>query len=133
MTTTEETSANVQATTEEKSIVEQVTDIVKQTIQSEAEASIQELVENIKNKLTEAGVDFNEQIQALVQEVVSELVKNTGETVATKIETVLETKKDQWAALALENPDEARRKLRNFWIGISGACLVLGAIIGVLI
>lgn len=122
----------VKTTTEqEQSLIDQIKDMIKDAVKSEADQSISSIIESIKKKLAESGVEFTEQLQTIIQEAVSEIFKQTGESVSTKVEGFLESKKDQWAQLALQDPDEARRKLRTFWAGISGVCLVVGLAIGI--
>lgn len=91
------------------------------------------IVEDIKDKLTDVGTEFKGQLDTIVKDLVAELVKNTGEAVTEKVENVLEAKKDEWAALAVQDPDDARRKLRTFWVGVSGICAVVGVVVGYLL
>lgn len=114
----------------EESIVGNITDLIKDTIKEQAGQSISKIIESLKEKLTAEGIEFSDQIQTIVKELIEKLMTDTTESVGTKVESFLESKKDQWAQLAVENPDDARRKLRTFWMGISGVCAVLGAIVG---
>ena len=118
-------------TTESQSIIDEIKETVKDTIKGQVDATIQQIIDSIKEKLTANGVEFTEQIQSLVKEAVTAIMEQTGESVSTKVDAFMDSKKDQWAQLAVENPDEARRKLRTFWMGISGICLVVGLIIGI--
>lgn len=118
-------------TTESQSIIDEIKETVKDTIKGQADATIQQIIDSIKEKLTANGVEFTEQLKKLVTEAVTAIMEQTGESVSTKVEGFLESKKDQWAQLAVEDPDEARRKLRTFWMGISGCCAVVGLIIGI--
>ena len=118
-------------TTESQSIIDEIKETVKDTIKGQADATIQQIIDSIKEKLTANGVAFTEQIQNLVKEAVTAIMQQTGESISTKVDFFMESKKDQWAQLALQNPDEARRKLRTFWMGISGCCAVVGLIIGI--
>ena len=118
-------------TTESQSIIDEIKETAKDPIKGQADATIQQIIDSIKEKLTANGVEFTEQIQSLVKEAVTAIMEQTGESVSTKVDTFMESKKDQWAQLALQNPDEARRKLRTFWMGISGCCAVVGLIIGI--
>ena len=114
----------------EESIVGNITDMIKDTIKEQAGQSINKVIESLKEKLTVEGIEFSDQIQTIVTELIEKLMTDTTESVGTKVESFLEEKKDQWAVLAAEDPDEARRKLRTFWMGISGVCLVAGGVIG---
>ena len=114
----------------EESIVGNITDMIKDTIKEQAGQSINKVIESLKEKLTVEGIEFSDQIQTIVTELIEKLMTDTTESVGTKVESFLEEKKDQWAVLAVEDPDEARRKLRTFWMGISGVCLVVGGVIG---
>lgn len=118
-------------TTTEKSITDQIKDAVKDAIKSESSKTIEDIINSIKEKLTANGVEFTEQIKQLVTEAVTAIMQETGESVSTKVESFMESKKDEWAQLALQDPDEARRKLRTFWMGISGVCLIVGLAIGI--
>lgn len=121
--TTEETS--------DKSILDQIKDTVKETIKTEATATIDQLIETIKEKLTTNGIEFTEQIQTLVKEAVTAIMKETGETVSEKVDTFLDGKKALWTELAATKPEEARRALRNFWLGVAGVCAIVGFALGV--
>lgn len=114
----------------EESIVGNITDLIKDTIKEQAGQSINKVIESLKEKLTVEGIEFSDQLQTIVKELIEKLMTDTTESVGTKVESLLEEKKDQWAVLAVEDPDEARRKLRTFWMGISGVCLVAGGVIG---
>ena len=118
-------------TTESQSIIDEIKETVKDTIKGQVDATIQQIIDSIKEKLTANGVEFTEQIQSLVKEAVTAIMEQTGESVSTKVDAFMESKKDQWAQLALQNPDEARRKLRTFWMGISVCCAVVGLVIGI--
>lgn len=120
-------------TEEEKSLIDQITEAVKDALKSEGKLTIDQIVASLKEKLTAEGIEFTEQIQKIVAELVSKLMEDTQESVSKKIESFLEEKKDQWAAMAVEDPDDARRKLRTFWIGISAVCFVTGLVIGVFV
>ena len=120
-------------TGEEKSLIDQVTEAVKDAIKSEGKLTIDQIVASLKEKLTAEGIQFTDQIQKIVTELVSKLMEDTQESVSKKVESFLEEKKGQWAAVAVEDPDEARRKLRTFWIGISAVCFVAGLVIGVFV
>ena len=124
---TEEVKTETQT---EDSIVGNITDLIKNTIKEQAGQSISKIIESLKEKLTVEGIEFSDQLQTIVKELIEKLMTDTTESVGTKVESFLEEKKDQWAALATEDPDEARRKLRTFWMGISGVCLVVGGVIG---
>ena len=114
----------------EESIVGNITDLIKDTIKEQAGQSINKIIESLKEKLTAEGIEFSDQIQTIIKELIEKLMTDTTESVGTKVESLLEEKKDQWAALAAEDPDEARRMLRTFWMRISGVCLVVGGVIG---
>jgi hypothetical protein len=114
----------------EESIVGNITDLIKDTIKEQAGQFINKIIEALKEKLTAEGIEFSDQIQTIIKELIEKLMTDTTESVGTKVESFLKDKKDQWAALAAEDPDEARRKLRTFWVGISGVCLVAGGVIG---
>lgn len=118
-------------TTEAQSVIDEIKETVKNTIKGQADATIQQIIDSIKEKLTANGVEFTEQVKKLVTEAVTVIMQETGESISTKVDSFMESKKDQWAQLALQNPDEARRKLRTFWMGISGVCLVVGLVIGI--
>lgn len=118
-------------TTESQSVIDEIKETVKDTIKGQADATIQQIIDSIKEKLTANGVEFTEQVKKLVTEAVTVIMQETGESISTKVDSFMESKKDQWAQLALQNPDEARRKLRTFWMGISGVCLVVGLVIGI--
>lgn len=118
-------------TTEVQSVIDEIKETVKDTIKGQADATIQQIIDSIKEKLTANGVEFTEQVKKLVTEAVTVIMQETGESISTKVDSFMESKKDQWAQLALQNPDEARRKLRTFWMGISGVCLVVGLVIGI--
>lgn len=122
---------DVKTTTETQSITNQIKDAVKDAIKSESSKTIEDIINSIKEKLTANGVEFTEQIKQLVTEAVTAIMKETGESVSTKVESFMESKKDEWAQLALQDPDEARRKLRTFWMGISGVCLIVGLALGI--
>lgn len=117
-------------TGEEKSLIDQVTEAVKDAIKSEGKLTIDQIIATLKEKLTAEGIEFTGQIQTIISELITKLMEDTQESVSKKVEGFLEEKKDQWAAMAVEDPDDARRKLRTFWLGISGVCLVAGGIIG---
>lgn len=118
-------------TTESQSIIDEIKETVKDTIKGQADATIQQIIDSIKEKLTANGVEFTEQIKQLVTEAVTVIMQETGESISTKVDAFMDSKKDQWAQLALQDPDEARRKLRTFWMGISGCCAVVGLVIGI--
>ena len=118
-------------TTESQSVIDEIKETVKDTIKGQADATIQQIIDSIKEKLTANGVEFTEQVKQLVTEAVTVIMQETGESISTKVDSFMESKKDPWAQLALQNPDEARRKLRTFWMGISGVCLVVGLVIGI--
>ena len=118
-------------TTESQSVIDEIKETVKDTIKGQADATIQQIIDSIKEKLTANGVEFTEQVKKLVTEAVTVIMQETGESISTKVDSFMESKKDQWAQLALQNPDEARRKLRTFWMSISGVCLVVGLVIGI--
>lgn len=118
-------------TTESQSVIDEIKETVKDTIKGQADATIQQIIDSIKEKLTANGVEFTEHVKKLVTEAVTVIMQETGESISTKVDSFMESKKDQWAQLALQNPDEARRKLRTFWMGISGVCLVVGLVIGI--
>lgn len=113
------------------SLVDQIKNIIKDSIKNEADKKISSILESIKKKLTETGIEFTDQIQKIIEEAVSEIFKQTGESISTKVDGFLESKKDQWAVLALQDPDKARRELRTFWMGISGICTVVGLVAGI--
>lgn len=117
--------------TSDKSILDQIKDTVKDTIKAEAMATIDQLIETIKEKLTANGIEFTEQVQTLVKEAITAIMQETGETVSEKVDTFLDGKKAIWTELAATNPDEARRKLRNFWLGVAGVCAIVGFALGV--
>lgn len=118
-------------TTESQSVIDEIKETVKDTIKGQADATIQQIIDSIKEKLTANGVEFTEQVKKLVTEAVTVIMQETSESISTKVDSFMESKRDQWAQLALQNPDEARRKLRTFWMGISGVCLVVGLVIGI--
>lgn len=105
-----------------------MTEDVKTTTETQ---SIEDIINSIKEKLAANGVEFTEQLKQLVTEAVTAIMQETGESISTKVDSFMESKKDQWAQLALQDPDEARRKLRTFWMGISGVCLVVGLVVGI--
>lgn len=117
-------------TGEEKSLIDQVTEAVKDAIKSEGKLTIDQIIATLKEKLTAEGIEFTDQIQKIITELVSKIMEDTQESVSKKVESFLEEKKGQWAAMAVEDPDEARRKLRTFWIGISAVCFAAGLVIG---
>lgn len=56
-----------------------------------------------------------------VEEVVSDTVQ--------KVEEKLDAAKDEWAQLAMTDPDSARRQLRKFWILVAGGSgIVIGSV-----
>ena len=114
----------------DKSVLDQIKDTVTETIKDQANTTIQQAIEALKDKLTANGIEFTDQIQSLVQEAITSIMTQTGESVSTKVESFLDSKKDQWAQLAVTDPDEARRKLRTFWMGVSGICAIIGAVLG---
>lgn len=116
--------------TKEQSVIDSITDIVKDAIKDQAGQSVEQIIESLKEKLTVAGIEFSDQLQTIVKELVEKLMQDTQESISVKVESFLESKKDQWAQLAIEDPDDARRKLRTFWLGISGVCFVVGGVIG---
>lgn len=122
---------DVKTTVEAQSIIDEIKETVKDTIKGQADATIQQIIDSIKEKLTAEGIEFTDQIQSLVKEAITEIMEQTGESVFTKVDAFMDSKKDQWAQLAVEDPDEARRKLRTFWMGISGCCAVVGLVIGI--
>ena len=117
-------------TNEVSSILDEIKDTVKDTIKEHASSTIEHMIESIKEKLTANGIEFTEQIQNLVKEAITAIMTETGESVSNKVSDFMDSKKDQWTALAAENPDEARRKLRTFWGGIAACCAVIGFAIG---
>lgn len=122
---------DVKTTTETQSIVDEIKDAVKDAIKTESSKTIEDIINSIKEKLAANGVEFTEQLKQLVTEAVTAIMQETGESISTKVDSFMESKKDQWAQLALQDPDEARRKLRTFWMGISGVCLVVGLVVGI--
>lgn len=116
---------------ENTSLIDQIKDTIKDSIKNEADKNISAIIESIKKKLAETGIEFTDQIQKIIEEAVSEIFKQTGESISTKVDGFLESKKDEWAVMALQDPDTARRKLRTFWAGISGICLIAGLAIGI--
>lgn len=120
----------VKTTVEGQSVIDEIKETVKDTIKEQANATIQQMIDSIKEKLTANGVEFTEQVQSLVKEAITAILEQTGESVTTKVDSFLESKKDQWAALAVEDPDEARRKLRTFWGGIACCGTIVGFILG---
>lgn len=130
MTEEVKTTETTTAVAGQQSIIDQITESVKDTLKDTATATVQDAIQNLKDKFAAEGVEFTDQIQNIAKDVVTELLKNTGESAAQKVEGLLAEKKDQWAALAVEDPDEARRKLRTFWMGISGVCFAVGAVVG---
>lgn len=114
----------------EESIVGNITDLIKDTIKEQAGQSISKITESLREKITSEGIEFSDQFQTIIKELIEKLMTDTTESVGTKVESFLESKKDQWAQLAVEDPDDARRKLRTFWIGISGVCTVIGGVVG---
>lgn len=116
--------------TEEQSVIDNITSIVKDAIKDQAGQSVEQIIEGLKEKLATTGIEFSDQLQTIVKELIEKLMQDTQESISVKVESFLESKKDQWAQLAVEDPDDARRKLRTFWMGISGVCAVLGAIVG---
>lgn len=127
---TEETKTTETTAVEQQSIIDQITSSVKDTLKDAATSTVQDALQHLKDKFAAEGVEFTDQIQSIAKDVVTKLLEQTGESAAQKVEGLLAEKKDQWAALAVEDPDEARRKLRTFWLGISGVCFVLGAAAG---
>ena len=122
---------DVKTTTETQSIVDEIKDAVKDAIKTESSKTIEDIINSIKEKLAANGVEFTEQLKQLVTEAVTAIMQETGESISTKVDSFMESKKDQWAQLALQDPDEARRMLRTFWMGISGVCLVVGLVVGI--
>ena len=122
---------DVKTTIETQSIVDEIKDAVKDAIKTQSSKTIEDIINSIKEKLTANGVEFTEQIKQLVTEAVTAIMQETGESISTKVDSFMESKKDQWAQLALQDPDEARRKLRTFWMGISGVCLAVGLVVGI--
>ena len=126
-------STNTTTNAETTGIVDQIKDTVADAIKEQGQATVDQIVSTIKDKLTANGVEFSGQVETLVKEAVAAIFANTGEAIGEKVEGFLETKKDQWAALAVEDPDTARRKLRTFWLGISTVCLAAGVCIGMFV
>lgn len=122
---------DVKTTTETQSIVDEIKDAVKDAIKTESSKTIEDIINSIKEKLAANGVEFTEQLKQLVTEAVTAIMQETSESISTKVDSFMESKKDQWAQLALQDPDEARRKLRTFWMGVSGVCLVVGLVVGI--
>lgn len=120
----------VKTTVEGQSVIDEIKETVKGTIKEQANATIQQIIESIKEKLTANGIEFTEQIQSLVKEAITVIMQDTGEAVSAKVDAFMDSKKDQWAALAVEDPDEARRKLRTFWGGIACCGTIVGFILG---
>lgn len=117
-------------TTESQSVIDEIKETVKDTIKGQADATIQQIIDSIKEKLTANGVEFTEQVKKLVTEAVTVIMQETSESISTKVDAFMDSKKDQWAALAVEDPDEARRKLRTFWGGIACCGTIVGFILG---
>lgn len=62
-----------------------------------------------------------ENVGDAVEEVVSDTVQ--------KVEEKLDAAKDEWAQLAMTDPDAARRQLRKFWILVAGGSgIVIGSV-----
>ena len=58
----------------------------------------------------------------------------TVQEVATEVEAKLDAAKDEWAQLAMTDPDAARRQLRKFWILVAGCSgLVIGSLVSSLV
>lgn len=121
---------DVKTTVKTQSIIDEIKNTVKDTIKDQANATIQQMIDSIKEKLTAEGIEFTDQIQSLVKEAVTAIMEQTGESVSTKVDAFMDSKKNQWAQLAVEDPDEARRKLRTFWMGIAGCGVVIGFLLG---
>lgn len=134
--TTAEKTAAVASAVDETKIKEVVENIIN-GLDFAGVIDKDKVVEDIKNKLTEIGVEFKGQLETIVKELVQKLAEDTGEAVTEKINGILDQKKAQWAELAQEDPDEARRKLRTFWVGVTGVAsvvsLVVGALLGVFV
>ena len=74
-----------------------------------------------------------EQLKARLCEVTdaaTEVVTESVSAASEKVEEKLDQAKDEWAELTMKNPDEARRKLRTFWIVVAGG---FGIVLGILL
>ena len=127
----ESTQTSTTTTTKEQnSIVDQIKDMVADAVKEQGQQGINTIIQSIKDKMNGAGVEFTEQMEGFINEAVSEIFKETGEALSTKVDKFLDSKKDQWAIVAVEDPDTARRQLRTFWGGIAAAAFVVGAALG---
>lgn len=107
----------------------------KDTVVSEVETAVT-AYESAETSVLEAKVAL-ERAQALREEKKAEAKKSLDDLmsrfesigdsvqdaaldVVEKVETKIDEAKDEWAKLALTDPDAARRQLRKFWILVAG-------------
>lgn len=58
-------------------------------------------------------------------------IKQAMEEVVARADAELDAKKDEWAMLAREDPDAARRQLRTVWGVFAGIALIAGFCLGI--
>ena len=98
--------------------------------------SAQENLERVKAELEVKKTEAQKSLDELKArfESVSSAVTETVQEVATEVEAKLDAAKDEWAQLAMTDPDAARRQLRKFWILVAGCSgLVIGSLVSSLV
>ena len=124
--------------TEEKTIAVSEVETAVSDYES-ADAAVleaQENLEKIKAEREEKKAAAQKSLDELKArfESVSSAVTETVQEVATEVEAKLDAAKDEWAQLAMTDPDAARRQLRKFWILVAGCSgLVIGSLVSSLV
>lgn len=100
----------------------------------------QENLDRVKEELEVKKTEAQQSLDALkarfesIGSAVTETVQEVASDVAEKVEEKLDAAKDEWAQLAMTDPDAARRQLRKFWILVAGGSgLVIGGLISALV
>lgn len=124
--------------TEEKTIAVSEVETAVSDYES-ADAAVleaQENLEKIKAEREEKKAAAQKSLDELKArfESVSSVVTETVQEVATEVEAKLDAAKDEWAQLAMTDPDAARRQLRKFCILVAGCSgLVIGSLVSSLV
>lgn len=103
-----------------------------ETSVSEAKAALERAQALREEKKAEAKKSLDDLMSRF--ESIGDSVQEAASDVVEKVETKLDEAKDEWAQLALTNPDAARRQLRKFWILVAGCSgLVIGSLVSSLV
>lgn len=89
-----------------------------ETSVSEAKAALERAQALREEKKAEAKKSLDDLMSRF--ESIGDSIQEAASDIVEKVETKLDEAKDEWAQLALTNPDAARRQLRKFWILVAG-------------